>query len=44
MKKTIRDIILQVKNYKILIVNDNSTDNSEKIIKKMKINLFSHTK
>ena len=40
--KTIKDIIVQLKNYKILIVNDNSTDNSEEIIKKMKIDFISH--
>ena len=41
-EKTIRDIILQLKNYKILIVNDNSTDNSEEIIKNMNIDFISH--
>ena len=41
-EKTIRDIILQLKKFKIIIINDNSTDNSEKILKKMKINFISH--
>ena len=43
-EKTIRDIILQLKKFKIIIINDNSTDNSEKILKKMKINFISHTR
>ena len=41
-EKTIRDIIVQLKSYKILIVNDNSTDNSEEIIKNMNIDFISH--